>query len=229
MGVTNKYASPDIRAVDLYHPTITAARFLYAFPGKVDQAEITVLQQTPIATAIQGNAAPVIAGTSSSKPTPLIVRRKATPVITTLCSTTAYEEAYAQGWRRSETAAFNSKRAQDTNVDGYSANVTGAIMVCVEVESKGKPLKWGWWMPKSQAKKIGSAGLTALGIEIPSTVEDFAQIVLGCNSVKPPRAKKVITEGATDGMDTTTTFYSTKVENLPDDWTHVKNYTDYEA
>lgn len=223
MAVTNIFGDKEIRYVNLNHPTTESLKFLYVFRTNVDSSEVVVLKQTAITGEIESPAQPMIIGTR--RPTPLIMRRsKKTPKITTLCSSDAYSAALADGWRRVQAETFRSRRDQDGAVDSYPADVTGSILVSVKIQSKGKDITWGWYMPKQQARKVGTEGMTALGISIPSTAAEFNAVIIGSNYPRPPRAARITTE---DGeIDRTETYYSTE-KTLPDGWSQTQVFEDF--
>lgn len=207
MAKTNIYDDRKIRSVDVTHPNSSSVGFTYFFKTPVDSSEVTVLGQknwTPGA-PVTGLSFPAIMGTR--KPHPIRVRNSAKG-ITTFCSTAKLAEAKAAGWSRAKKPAFNVKRS---NTFPGAGNLRGALVVYVAVPSGGVNLKWGWKMPFAQALKIGVTDLGSLGIKITNTDAEWADLVLGCNSVRPPRTSKTVFDGATGKGDTITTFYDPSV------------------
>lgn len=207
MAKTNIYDDRKIRSVEVTHPSSSSVGVTYFFKTPVDDSEVTVLGQRKWepGAAVTGLSFPAIMGTR--KPHPIRVKNNAKG-ITTFCSTAKLADAKAAGWSRVKKSAFNVKRS---NIFPGAANLRGALIVYVAVPSGGVNLKWGWKMPYAQALKIGITDLGKLGIKITNTDAEWADLVLGCNSVRPPRASKTVFEGATGKEDTITTFYDSSV------------------
>ena len=224
MSKTNVYDDKKLRYVDLQHPTEAAAKWLYYFKTNVDLTEVTDLGQTEVTALASSLVAGAIAGTR--RPHPLVVHNKKKR-ITSLCSSSKFGTAQASGWRRRENAIFSTKRTQNTTP---AVGQSGAVLVVCPVNSLGAEIAFGWFMQNQQFLKITDAERTALGIQIPTTDADWAKVVLGCNFVRPPRARKTTFEGQNNtvvgGSDTTETFYAVG-SILPAGWTHSANMKEF--
>lgn len=222
MAKTNIYNDRETRYIDLAHPTVAAAKFSYFFKTNVDATEVTDLGQVPV-TTVPTLANPAIAGTR--RPTPLVVTN-VKKRITTLCSSSKFATAQVAGWRRKEAPTFSNARVQNT---APTAADRGAVLVVVPVNSLGTELAFGWFMQYQQFLKITAAERTAMAIAIPTTEADWAKVVLGCNRVRPPRARRVSFEGTAGvigASDTTETFYAVG-STLPTGWVHSANALDF--
>ena len=220
MAITNIYDDRKTRYVDLQHPTVPAAKFTYFFKTNVDATEVTLLKQTEVTALPTGLTAPAIAGTR--RPTPLIVKH-AQKRITTLCSSSAFGAAQAAGWRRTNQPDFATPRTQNT---APTATDRGSVIVTVPVDSLGSPFLYGWYMQFQQFMKITDAERTAMMINIPTTAADWAGVVLGCNKIKPPRARRTQFSGngtVVGGSDTVSTFYAVGAA-LPPGWVHAADF-----
>lgn len=221
MAKTNIYDDRKTRYVDLQHPTVTSAKFTYFFKTNVDTTEVAELGQTEVTALPTNLAAPAIAGTR--RPTPLAVYN-AKKRIRTLCSSSKFATAQAAGWRRIDQPDFATPRTQNA---APSATDRGAIIVTVPVDSLGSNVSYGWFMQVQQLLKITAAERTGLGIVVPTTANDWAGVVLGCNKLKPPRARRTSFSGANTtvigGADTVSTFYAVG-STLPTGWVHAADF-----
>lgn len=227
MAKTNIYNDKKLRYVDLQHPTEAAAKWNYYFKTNVDLTEVTDLGQTEVTAIASSLVAGAIAGTR--RPHPLVVNN-AKKRITTLCSSSKFAIAQASGWRRRENAIFSTKRTQNITP---AVGQQGAILVVVPVNSLGTEIMFGWYMQNQQFLKISDTERTAMAISIPTTASDWAKVVLGCNKVRPPRARRVTfgdgtskTKTVVGGSDTTETFYAVG-SILPTGWTHSANMQEF--
>ncbi len=123
------------------------------------------------------------------------------------------------------------QRSQTTT--GFTATSTGSVIAQVSCTSAGgTSIKYGWYILARQLFRIVPATLTALGIDFPTTDADWRQVVIGCDSPRPPRAGASFTEGAatlSTGVagktDNVSTFYDS-TKTLPLGWSHVENGTE---
>lgn len=221
MTKTNIYDDKKTRYVDLVSPTQAAAKFTYFFKTNVDLTEVTDLGQTEITALPATLSAPAIAGTR--RPTPLMVNNSQTR-IRTLCSSSKFATAQSAGWRRIQQSNFATPRTQNTSP---GAGDRGSVIVTVPVDSLGTPLLFGWYMQIQQFLKITSTERTAMTINVPTSAADWAKVVLGCNKIRPPRARRTLVSGGANavvgGSDTTETFYSVG-STLPTGWVHSSDY-----
>jgi len=224
MPKTNVYADKKTRWVDIVHPTESAIKFAYFFKTSVDLTEVTDLGQTEVSGLASILSMGSIAGTR--RPTPLKVRNF-TKRISTLCSTSKFLTAQASGWRRVKNSLFQSARTQNTSP---SDSDRGAVLVTVPIDSNGVEISFGWFMQYQQFLKISSSERTNLGIKIPTNDKDWAEVVMGCNRVRPPRAIKTLFGGSGNtvlgGADTTETFYAVG-STLPAGWVHKQNALEF--
>lgn len=226
MAKTNIYDDKKTRWVDLINPTNAASKWAYYFKTNVDLTEVGgelgQTEVTALASALGG--LPAIAGTR--KPTPLVVGN-AKKRITTLCSSSKFATANAAGWRRKSNPTFSTKRVQNTTP---TLSDRGAVLVTVNCESVGGNIAFGWFMQYQQWFKLTDTERTDMGIVIPTSDAEWASVVLGCNRVRPPRAKRVTFSGANNavvgGSDTTETFYATG-STLPAGWVHSANAVEF--
>lgn len=222
MPKTNIYDDKETRFVDLIHPTIASVKFNYYFKTNVNNTEVTELGQTPVNSVTVNAPAPAIAGTR--RPTPLMVTNPKKR-ISTLCSSSKFATAQASGWRRKSAPTFSNERVQNT---APGVGDRGAVLVTVPVTSLGSNLTFGWFMQYQQFLKITDAERTAMGIKIPQNATEWAGVVLGCNRVRPPRARRVSFTGTniTGASDTTETFYEVG-SILPSGWVHSANALEF--
>jgi hypothetical protein len=207
MAKTDIYADREIRSVELTNPNVPSIGFTYFFKTSVDSSEVTVLGQKgwKIGDPVTGLTYPAILGTR--KPSPIRVKNNAKG-ITTFCSSAKLKDAKAAGWSRVKKAQFNTKRS---NTFPSGATARGSLVVYVNIPSGGADMFWGWRMPFSQAVKIGVTDLGKLGIKLATSDANWGSLVLGCNSIRPPRTSQTIFSGATGKQDTITTFYDPSV------------------
>ncbi len=215
MPRTNIYDDRKIRYVEVIHPQAATSNWFYFFRTPVPLTEVAALGQTEVSTLPDTLGGPSIIGTRTPRP---IRMRNQNTGISSFCSSTSYATAIAANWRRTKNYKFMAPRSQTVAPASYTDNSKGAVIAAVSTASFGGEMKFGWYMPVQQLRRIGN-DIAGLGIEFPTTEEDWRNVVMGSDTPRPPRATKVNIDNATGRSDHISTFYLNGT-NLPAGWVH---------